>query len=247
MKGVSLSLATAYEQTRAVIRVMIDSLDDQGLSIRIPACPLWTVRDLIAHMTGVAADAAAGRFPAVNPHGTWAERQAVIDAFTAGHVTDRRRMGLNEVLAEWSGYLPRLSALLRGDEPLPPRSMPALDWVVVSDIAAHGQDLRGALGRPGDRDSAAVALGLQRYVTGLGQRLDAAGLPALRLCTDDREYVAGSTSPLVSVGASQWELFRGLGSRRSASQLRALGWSGDPEQYVPLIPAYGARVEDLIE
>jgi uncharacterized protein (TIGR03083 family) len=247
MNGASQSLASAYEQTQAIVRVMIDSLDEHGLSIRVPACPLWTVRDLIAHMTGVAADAVAGRFPAVNPHGTWAERRAVIDAFTAGHVTGRRGLGLDQVLAEWSGYLPRLAALLRGDEPVPPGSMPALDWVVVSDIAAHGQDLRGALHRPGDRDSAAVSLGLQRYITGLGQRLDAAGLAALRLRADDREYVAGHTSPVASVGASRWELFRGLGSRRSASQLRALRWSGDPEPYVPLIPAYGARVDDLIE
>ena len=72
-------------------------------------------------------------------------------------------------------------------------------------------------------------------------------LAALRLRADDREYVAGHTSPVASVGASRWELFRGLGSRRSASQLRALRWSGDPEPYVPLIPAYGARVDDLIE
>ena len=130
---------------------------------------------------------------------------------------------------------------------MPAGSMPAHHWAVASDIAAHAQDLRGAFQMPGDRDSTGVALGLHCYVTGAGQRLDGAGLPALRLCTEGREYVVGNGSPSSSVTASRWELFRALGSRRSVSQLRALRWVGDPEPYVALIPVYGPRVDDLIE
>jgi hypothetical protein len=78
-------------------------------------------------------------------------------------------MTIAEALAEWARYLPRVLAVLRGDEPLPPGSMPSHDWVIVSDIAAHGQDLRGALDLPADRESAAVTLGLQRYIAGLGR------------------------------------------------------------------------------
>jgi hypothetical protein len=52
---------------------------------------------------------------------------------------------------------------------------------------------------------------------------------------------------LVSVTASRWELFRAPASRRSVSQLGALRWSGDPGPYLPLITAYGARVDNLIE
>ncbi len=241
------SLAAAYEETHAAIVAILDRLDDRQLSTVIPACPAWTVRDLIAHVTGVAVDTVEGQFPAINPHGTWAERQAVVDAHTAAQVTSRQAMAMSELLAEWASYLPRLSAMLRGDQPLPPGSMPAHDWVVISDIGAHNQDLRGALDEPGDQDSIAVALGLQRYVRGLGHRLDAAGLPALRLCAKDCEYLAGSGSPSTSVTASRWELFRTLGSRRSVSQLRALRWAGDPEPYMPFIPAYGARVDDLVE
>jgi hypothetical protein len=43
------------------------------------------------------------------------------------------------------------------------------------------------------------------------------------------------------------QLFRALSSRRSPSQLRALHWSGDAEIYLPLLPAYGKRSDDLIE
>jgi hypothetical protein len=40
-----------------------------------------------------------------------------------------------------------------------------------------------------------------------------------------------------TVTASQWELFRALGGRRSSSHLRALDWSGNDETYLPLLPA----------
>jgi uncharacterized protein (TIGR03083 family) len=241
------ALAAAYEETRTTILGILGDLDGRRLLTVIPACPAWTVRDLVAHMTGVAGDTLGGQFPAINPHGTWAERQAVVDAYTAGQVATRRAMRMDEVLDEWAGYLRRLLAMLRGDEALPAGSMPAHDWVIVSDIAAHAQDLRGAFHMPGDRHSAGVALGLRRYIYGAGRRLDGAGLPALQLCSEGREDVVGSGPPAASVTASRWELFRALGSRRSLAQLRALRWVGDPEPYVALIPVYGPRVDDLIE
>ena len=241
------SLAAAYEETHAAILGILGGLNHHQLSTVVPACPAWTVRELVAHMTGVAADAIAARFPAVNPHGTWAERQSIVDEFTAGHVKRWRGMAMDEVLAEWAGHVPVLSTMLRRDQPFPAGSLPSIDWVVVSDIAAHAQDLRGAVHLPGDRDSAGVTLGLQRYVNGLSRRITAAGLPALRLCTEDREHAAGCGLPASTVTAARWELFRALSSRRSPSQIRALSWSGDAESYLPLLPAYGERGDDLIE
>jgi uncharacterized protein (TIGR03083 family) len=241
------ALALAYQDTHAAVLAILGALAGDQLPAVVPACPQWTVRDLTAHMSGVAADTVEGRFPPVNPHGTWAERQSVVDAFTAGQVSSRRAMTLAEVLGEWAGYLPRVLAVLRGDQPLPPGSMPAHEWVIVSDIAAHGQDLRGALDLPGDRESAAVTFGLRRYIAGLGLRLDRAGLPALLLRTPQRDYQAGSGSPLATVTASAWELFRALGSRRSTRQILALPWSADPRPYLTLLPAYGPRGGDLIE
>jgi uncharacterized protein (TIGR03083 family) len=241
------ALARAYQGTHAATLAIFGTMAGDHLPTVVPACPEWTVRDLAAHMTGVAADTVEGRFPPINPHGTWAERQAVVDAHTASQVSSRRAMTMAEVLGEWAGYLPRVLAVLRGDEPLPPGSMPAHDWVIVSDIAAHGQDLRGALDRPGERESAAVTLGFRRYIAGLGQRLDRAGLPALLLRTPERDYQAGSGSPPATVTASAWELFRALGSRRGTGQILALPWSGDPQPYLTLLCAYGPRADDLIE
>jgi uncharacterized protein (TIGR03083 family) len=241
------SLAAAYQETYQAILGIISDLTDHQYSRRIPACPEWTVRDVVAHMTGVAADAVAARFPTVDPHGTWADRKAIIDAFTQGHVARRRGMTMEGVLAEWAGYVPELVRMLRREASFPAGSWPSIDWVVVSDIAAHAQDLRGAFHLPGDRESAGVVLGLKRYVIGLSQRITAAGLPTLRLCSDSRERVAGRGSPAATVTAGEWELFRVLGGRRSSSQIRALNWSGNAEPYLPLIPAYGEREDDLIE
>jgi uncharacterized protein (TIGR03083 family) len=149
------ALALAYQGTHGAILAILAAMSGDQLSTVVPACPDWTVRDLAAHMSGVAADTVEGRFPPINPHGTWAERQAVVDAHTASQVASRRAMTMAEVAGEWTTYLPRVLAVLRGDEPLPAGSMPAHDWVIVSDIAAHGQDLRGTLDLPGDRESAA--------------------------------------------------------------------------------------------
>jgi uncharacterized protein (TIGR03083 family) len=240
-------LAAAYQQTHSAILAVLDGLSDAQISTVIPACPAWTVRQLVAHMTGVAADAIAARFPVVNPHGPWAERQPIIDAFTAGQVMSRQGMAIDGVLVEWADHVPVLTKMLRGEQAFPTGSIPIIDWMVVCDIAAHNQDLRGALHLPGDRETAGVALSLQRYVAGLSQRIAAARLPALRLRTERGDHVAGHGSPASTVTASQWELFRALCSRRSPSQIRSLRWSGDAEIYLPLLPAYGLPADDLIE
>lgn len=241
------ALAAAYQEMHQATLALLDGLSDAGLSTMIPACPAWTVRELIAHMTGTAADAVAARFPAVNPHGPWAERRTIIDAFTAGQVTTRQAIPAGEVLGEWAKLVPVLAKMLRGEQPFPDGSLPIINWMVVCDISAHHHDIRGGLGIPGNRESAGVGLSLQRYVAGVSQRIAAAGLPALRLCTERSEYVAGRGSPSTTVTATEWELFRALCSRRSPSQLRSLNWSGDPEIYLPLLPAYGLPADDLIE
>jgi uncharacterized protein (TIGR03083 family) len=241
------ALAAAYPQTHAAILALLDGLSDRQQMTVIPACPAWTVRELAAHMTGVAADAVTARFPVVNPHGPWAERQRVIDAFTSGQVTSRQGMATDEVLAEWAAHAAVLATMLRGDQAFPAGSIPIIDWMVVCDIAAHNQDLRGALHMPGDRDSAGVTLGLRRYVAGLSQRIAAAGLPALRLRTERSQHIAGHGPPSSALSATEWELFRALSSRRSPAQIRSLRWSGDAEAYLPLLPAYGLPRTDLIE
>lgn len=100
------ALALAYQGTHAAILAILGTVAGDQLSTVVPACPEWTVRDLTAHMTGVAADTVEGRFPPINRHGTWAERQTVVDAHTARQVASRQTMTMAELLGEWTGYLP---------------------------------------------------------------------------------------------------------------------------------------------
>jgi hypothetical protein len=88
---------------------------------------------------------------------------------------------------------------------------------------------------------------LQRYVAGLSQRIVAAELPALGLCTERGDYLAGIGAPSLTVTASEWELFRALCSRRSANQIRSYRRSGEPDPYLTLFPAYGLPPNDLVE
>jgi hypothetical protein len=67
-----------------------------------------------------------------------------------------------------------------------------------------------------------------------------------RRATSD-ESPARAGTPAVTVTATQWELFRALCSRRSASQIRSYQWSGDAHPDLHLLPAYGLPTSDLIE
>jgi hypothetical protein len=107
--------------------------------------------------------------------------------------------------------------------------------------------VRGALGVPGDRDSAGVSVAFVGYATTLGFKLAANGVAALRLRYGDRERLVGDGEPAASLSGDRYELFRALAGRRSRDQILAMGWEGDPAAYVDLIPAYGPRVDALLE
>ena len=47
--------------------------------------------------------------------------------------------------------------------------------------------------------------------------------------------------------ASRWEFLRVVAGRRSRAQIAAMDWTGDPEPYLALLPAYGERTDDLVE
>jgi hypothetical protein len=136
--------------------------------------------------------------------------------------------------------------MIRRERPWP-RVVPFVDAIVVTDLAVHAQDVRNAVGRPGDRQSPGVSVGLVGYAAALGMRLDAAGLLALRLRYDGKERVAGQGEPGATLTADRYELFRALSGRRSREQILALDWEGDAERYADLLPAYGPREDAVIE
>ena len=124
---------------------------------------------------------------------------------------------------------------------------PEMAVLLISDLATHDLDVRGAFADTSTRESATVDLVLDSYVTNLGTRLDAAGAPALRVVGDGAERLAGSGEPVATVRATRFELVRALSGRRSSEQIRAFDWEGDPEPFIASFAQYPMRDTPLDE
>jgi uncharacterized protein (TIGR03083 family) len=241
--------AAVYQETRDSLRELVAGLSEEELAANVPATPAWSVRDVVAHLVGEARITNTGDAP---PEFRLLESlrdpaQADLrDRINGEEVARRRDAPFPQVLEEWDGLVEQLMPKLRGEEPFP-FPEPFLDSILVTDLAGHGQDIRGALGRPGERDSAACRIGLASFAVALGFRLDSLGIPALSLRYEGRERVCGTTEPAATLTGDRFELFRALAGRRSRRQIEALDWEGDREPYLPLVPAYGERLDDVVE
>jgi uncharacterized protein (TIGR03083 family) len=207
-------IAAAYSSGRARISALVEGLDAQEASTLVPACPAWRVKDVVAHVTGICADVLAGNLEGVTT-----------EPWTAAQVDARRHLPVAAIVAEWREVGAQVEAIIPSF-PSEPAAM------MVGDLATHEHDVRGALSKPGARDSAAVAIGLDftvpRFLAAGADR----GLAALRVLAGDSEWVTNGTPPETTLSADRFELLRALTGRRSASQLRGLDWDGDPEPHL---------------
>ena len=231
--------AWAYEEGLAELCTLLEGLDDDALATVVPACPGWSVGDLLAHLAGVAEDAVRGGYFA---GATEAWREPALaearEAWTADHVdrlADRTLDGLLRHLrhhgARW------VTALRRGSGA--PLDGPA--WVVpapAADLAVHLGDLREAVGAPPDPGGAPARFGFAAYRDWLHQRLVEEGLPPIRLDDGEHRWTVGGGEPAGSVTAPTDELFRMITGRRSASRIRGYGWTTDPTPYLAVIAPY---------
>jgi uncharacterized protein (TIGR03083 family) len=246
---VPIDLAAAYEETRDDLLGVVRSLPEDRLATNVPATPDWDVRDVVAHLTGVASIVANGGAP---PELNLLEgvrnpvQGKMRDDMNDAEMDRRRGRPLDELVAEWDRLTTRLAPMVRGEEAFP-QEHPFLGHVIVTDIAVHAQDVRNALGRPGGRESAGVGVALVSYAVGVGFTLDQKGIPALRIRYGEKERIVGSGDPAATWGGERYEVCRALSGRRSIAQIRAMSWEGDPEPYLPVIPAYGGRDDDLVE
>ena len=208
-------IAAAYADGRARISELVADLDEQEAATVVPGCPDWTVKDVVAHVTGICSDILAGNIGGVTT-----------DPWTAAQVDARRPLPVSQIVAEWSELGPQIEAMVPSFPPEPAAQL-------VADLTTHEHDVRGALGRPGARDSDGLAIGLEFVAPNFLAALAGRGLPALSLRDGDSEWVADGARPVASVSNDRFELLRALTGRRSASQLRQLSWDCDPEPYLP--------------
>jgi uncharacterized protein (TIGR03083 family) len=221
--------AAAYTGVRERVRSLVNQHDAE---VWIPSCPDWDVQKLLAHMAGVAT-------ALVNRNRPGPDVQAWIDE----HVTERQGRSVESLLDEWD------SSNFEGLILARPEGYGGL----LYDVAAHEHDLRGALGRPGGRDSDAVAICLAIQQQVLGRDMAAKGVRG-SLTMDGGQSVLsgvngeGPTLQLTLDGPdAAWELFRLVGSRRSMRQMRSLRWQGHLDSFLPALEHLPFPKDDLIE
>ena len=231
---------------RARIVDLVAPLDEAAGKTPVPACPEWSVQDVVAHTTGNCADILTG-----NVQGS------ATDAWTAAQVETRKGWKLGDVLAEWDDVGPQIAEIL---DDFPGRYAKQ----IVGDLTVHEHDIRGALNRPGAWNSKGLAVGSDFIVTTMVQtgavspawdlsrsrpasRNGSSG-PASRRreirTAGGKLSVALTTTPrpakpiVGTVSTTTFELFRAVTGRRSAAQIRGFEWSLDPEPFLPIF-GYG--------
>ena len=224
------SFGEAYSATRRRVVDLVSGLSDEETQRRVPACPDWSVRDVVAHLTGIAVDATKGELDGVGSP-EWTQRQ----------VDERRHLPLDRLLAEWE----EAGAQIDGALEYFPKAAASL---FVGDTVTHEHDVRLPLARPGARDEPAIDLALDGYSRWLGRRLTEHELPSVTVAAEGREWVAGKTEPAVAVQApTKFDLLRALTGRRTRDEIAAFEWSADPQPYLDLFSTYGMPAAPLGE
>lgn len=209
------------EWSRAQQRVieLVADLPPERAELRVPSCPGWTVRELLAHMVGLGVDVVGGDEP--DDHNeTW----------TGKHVTERRGHDIAALVAEWQAVAAPLRAWMAANTVRP-----------LGDVIIHEQDLRGALGVPGGQNTEGLHAIRDRFVPRLGDRV--AELPPIALVGEQgwTWTSRGDAEDAATVlRAPDFDLARALVTRRSAAQLRAWTVRGDVEPYLDAFAMLGA-------
>jgi len=222
--------ASVYRETRERLSdYLVREIDEEWVDAAVPACPGWTVQDVVSHMVGIVADIQDGRMDGVGS-----------DDWTLAQVTARRDLPITEVVAEWTRRAPAFEETVAAWPP-------AVAAQIVADSAMHELDIRNALGDRSNRDTEAVAIALDYYGHKLADRLAEAGVPALVVECDGEPVTLGEGAPGATLRTSRFEALRAMGGRRSAPQIEAYDWDGDAAPYVALMSSYGSREEPLVE
>lgn len=212
-----------YERLRLDLVALVRSVTPERRESVVPATPAWCVRDVLAHVIGIAADLNAGRFGEDDP-----------DAWTAAQVDARRDRSLDELTTEWDVVAPTFE-----------RGLDLFGIEVgnhfVGDLAQHLVDVRVALGLEEQLPLDALRASLDFYLDDLDARMLARGV-GIELVLDGMRWQLGPPPPVARLRTTGLEALRVIGGRRSFEEARALDWSGDVERVIGLLDAYAEPI-----
>jgi hypothetical protein len=200
---------------------LLREFDSDALNAMVPACPGWCVRDVACHLVANVEDAMAGNL-AIPPS----------EEDTAAQLARCAHRDLTEMLETWAALAPWAEQVIGGSGM----------WPAVIDVATHEQDIRGAVGRPGARQTRAIWHGAGWLITELRTPI------SLFIAVEDGEFTVGPPSTIeLALATSRYEAFRWRMGRRSRAQLAGLDWSGDPAQVLDHLSAFGPASSNIIE
>lgn len=212
-------IARLYQETRERILAAVGPGD---WSAAVPACPGWSVRDVVAHVTAIADDW-VNNGPLSGPP---------TDADTAAGVARFNGRDVDSIVAVWDSAAAQLGKLAESDGVKAP----------LADLVVHEHDIRGAIARQGERDSAAVICASDQLLTSLETPV------SVRVTVEDAEYHCGPDgSPEMQLRTTRFEALRWRTGRRSRAQLAAMDWSADPAPVLDHLYLFGPASADLIE
>ena len=225
MESPSQAYANGFERIARLVR----DVKDEQLERVVPACPEWTVRELVAHLTGVASDSITANVAEMG-RSNWTQTQ--VDA--------RKDDSLEEILEEWRGITEQITAALDDLHP-------TLSSALIGDLITHEHDLRNAIGNSDERDNDGVVVSASFYARNFGKRLKDAGLPTLVVEGGEHQWTAGREEPVGNVKAPLFDMLRGLTGRRTTDEVKAFDWSVDAAPYLPLFSMYPPAPQSLNE
>ena len=218
-----MSSGSSGEQVAAVYGACADrisslaaGLGDDELCRNVPGTPAWNVRELLSHLVGGPADVCSGNLEGV-----------ATPSWTKAQVDARRDRSVAELLAEWQSLRGAIDGVCRSGQ------APALGM----DIVTHEQDIAGALGLPSSQDIASLDFAVNGFGGRAVKMANQAGLPPLEL-TDGDGWSIGEPGGVTFI-ASKHDLIRVMAGRRSARQVTAMDWLGDPTPYLDLLSPFG--------
>ncbi len=224
-----VDLGETYRGAREAVAELVRTLSPEQLHTQVPACPGWSVHDVISHLTGVATDKVNGQL-----------RDGGDEEQAAPQVVARAETPTAVVLREWERSASQFEVVLSRSG--------VSDLTPVFDVVVHEHDIRGALGLPENRGGELIGLAVERAARVLLSKVESAGLETVVIVDEAESVIAGNGHAPVTIRMSPFEFFRAAFGRRSRAQIeRRIHGTNEPGAYVPLLCLSPPPEADIIE
>lgn len=210
-----------YAATRDALVADVRRLGPGAANTVVPGCPEWRVIDVLAHLCGLNDELLDGIEP---PLGT--------DERTQAQVARHAGWEPAAICDEWQGHDRAIREVFA--------SSLLLRTGLVADLAVHVHDVAEAVDEVRTPDPAAEAIGCERYIPLLQERLaDNCGVALTVEIEGVRPAAPTSGRRPLTLTATPTDFLLTVTGRRTRSQAAALDWSEPPGTVLDHVTQYG--------